>query len=155
MPSGDTVNQIIAVLFTIVAGISNPLQSGSNSALLKAIHAPLVAAFIVYSIGALCLLACVPFIGIPVKEAVSKLGAVPWWVYIGGVCNAIFLMSSLLITRNLGSATFTTTVVISAIVTSVALDHFGLLGFEVRPAGFMRLSGVVLAISGVLLVAKG
>jgi bacterial/archaeal transporter family-2 protein len=149
------VNQIIAVLFAVAAGISNPLQSGSNSALLKAIHAPVVAAFIVYSVGALCLLACVPFIGLPVKASISRLGDVPWWVYIGGICNAIFLMSSLLITRKLGSATFTTTVVISAIVTSVVLDHFGLLGFEVRQAGFVRLSGVVLAIAGVLLIAKG
>jgi bacterial/archaeal transporter family-2 protein len=103
------VTQLLANLFTIAAGISNPLQLGSNSALLKAIHSPLVAAFIVYAIGTLCLLACVPFIGLPVRESLLKLSRVPWWVYIVGICNALFPMSSLLITRKLGSATFTTT----------------------------------------------
>lgn len=137
----------------MLAGISNPLQSGSNSALLKGIHEPIVAAVVVYLVGAACLAACVPFFGFGVRPALSRLGGVPWWAYIGGICNALFLMCSLLITRKLGSATFTTVVVISAVVTSVALDHFGLMGFEVRAASALRLVGAGLAIIGVVLIA--
>lgn len=140
-------------LFAILAGISNPVQSGSNSALLKTIQAPIVGAFVVYAIGALCLLACIPFAGFPLKDATAKLADVPWWAFMGGFCNALFLLCSLLITKKLGSATFTTIVVISAVVTSVMLDHFGLLGFEVRPATALRLVGAGLSIAGVALIA--
>lgn len=143
----------VLALFAVLAGISNPLQSGSNSALLKSIQAPVVGAFIVYAVGTLCLLACIPFVGFPLKAALAKLGGVPWWAFIGGFCNALFLLCSLLITKKLGSATFTTIVVISAVVTSVMLDHFGLLGFEVRPATALRLVGAGLSIAGVALIA--
>ena len=140
-------------LFAILAGISNPLQSGSNSALQKTLQAPIVAALLVYAVGTLCLLLCVPFVGLPVRDALDKLGRVPWWVFIGGVCNALFLVTTLLVTKKLGSATFTTIVVIAAVVASLLLDHFGLLGFEVRQATPMRLVGGALAIVGVVIIA--
>ncbi|MDP9155926.1 DMT family transporter [Caballeronia sordidicola] len=145
--------QWLPAFFAILAGISNPLQSGSNSALLKTIQAPIVAAFIVYAIGAACLLAAMPFLGFPLKTSISKLADVPWWAYIGGLCNVLFLMCTLLITKKLGSATFTTIVVISAVITSVLLDHFGLLGFEVRPATWLRIGGAALAAIGVVMIA--
>ncbi|WP_181969884.1 DMT family transporter [Paraburkholderia sp. DHOC27] len=140
-------------LFAILAGISNPLQSGSNSALLKSTQAPVVAAFVVYLIGSVCLLACIPFVGFPLKGVAAKFADVPWWAYIGGVCNALFLLCTLLVTKKLGSATFTTIVVIAAVITSVLLDHFGLLGFEVRPATLWRLIGAALCVVGVVLIA--
>ncbi|MGA3246936.1 MAG: DMT family transporter [Paraburkholderia sp.] len=143
----------LLTLFAILAGISNPLQSGSNSALLKSTQAPVVAAFVVYLIGSVCLLACIPFLGFPLRSTAGKLADVPWWAYIGGLCNALFLMCTLLVTKKLGSATFTTLVVISAVITSVLLDHFGLLGFEVRSATWLRLIGAALSVIGVVLIA--
>ena len=145
---------VLLALFAVLAGISNPLQSGSNSELLKVTGAPVVAAFAVYAVGALCLVACIPFLGFPLRGALGKAGGLPWWALIGGVCNAAFLLASLLVTKKLGSATFTTLVVVSAVITSVALDHFGLLGFEVRHATPLRLVGCVLAAAGVIFIAK-
>jgi bacterial/archaeal transporter family-2 protein len=140
-------------LFAILAGISNPLQSGSNSELMKVTNAAVVAAFVVYAIGSVCLLACIPLFGFPAKDALGKLSDVPWWAFIGGLCNALFLMCSLLITKRLGSGTFTTMVVVSAITTSLVLDHFGLLGFEVRSVTWPRFLGGLFAIAGVVLIA--
>jgi len=140
-------------LFAVIAGISNPLQSAANASLSKGIQAPLVAGFIVYITGAICLLICIPFVGLPLRNAVDKMGMVPWWVYLGGVFNAVFLVASLLVTKKLGSATFTTLVVISAVVVSIGLDHFGLLGFPVRTATPLRLLGGAFAIAGVILIS--
>ncbi|WP_347557526.1 DMT family transporter [Robbsia sp. KACC 23696] len=144
----------ILPLFAIVAGISNPLQSGANSAMAKGFQAPLVAGFVVYVVGALCLLICIPFAGLPLRSAFDKVGAVPWYGFLGGVFNAVFLLASLYVTKKIGSATFTTLVVISATVVSVALDNFGWLGFEVRAASPLRLVGAAFAIVGVILIAK-
>lgn len=144
----------LLVLFAVIAGVSNPIQSGSNSEFLKATGAPVVAGLFIYAVGAACLLACAPFVGLPVRSAVGKAAGVWWWPVIGGVCNVAFLLVSLLVTKKLGSATFTTIVVITAVVTSVALDHFGLLGFEVRHASPFRLLGCALAVAGVLLIAR-
>ncbi len=140
-------------LFAIAAGVSNPLQAGSNSELLKGLNAPIVAAFVVYAVGSICLLTCIPFLGFPARDALSKAGGLPWWAFIGGICNVTFLLASLLISKKLGSATFTTLVVISAVLTSIVLDHFGLLGFEVRSATWLRILGGLLATGGVVLIA--
>ena len=115
--------QWILGVFAVLAGISNPLQSGANSVLNKAVASPVLSALIVYLVGGLCVLACIPFFGLPVRNAGGKLLGLPWWAFIGGVCNALFLMCTLLVTRKLGSATFTTAVVIAAVITSLALDH--------------------------------
>jgi transporter family-2 protein len=71
----------------------------------------------------------------------------------GSVCNALFLVTTLLVTKRLGSATFTTIVVVAAVITSLLLDHFGLLGFEVRHATPLRLVGCALAIVSVFFIA--
>ena len=144
----------LLVLFAVIAGLSNPLQSGANSQLLKITGAPVVSGLMIYIVGSVCLLACAPFLGFPLRTAVGKVAGAPWWLILGGVCNVTFLLASLLITKKLGSATFTTTVVITAVLTSVALDHFGLLGFDVRHATPMRLVGCGLAVAGVLCIAK-
>ena len=145
---------ILLWLGAIIAGISNPLQSGSNSELMKRMGTPIVAAFAVYLVAGLVLLLCIPFFGFPLRSAIGKLGGAPWWIAIGGVCNVTFLLASLTITKSLGSATFTTLVVISAVITSVILDHFGLLGFEVRPVTWLRALGCLLAATSVVLIAR-
>lgn len=145
---------ILFWLAAIVAGISNPLQSASNSELLKRMEAPIVAAFTVYLIASTCLLVAIPFVGFPLRSAVGKLAGAPWWLVLGGLCNVTFLLASLTVTKKLGSGTFTTLVVVSAVVTSVILDHFGLLGLEQRALTPLRAGGCALAIAGVVLITR-
>src|SRR6202012_3058854 len=134
-------------LFAILAGISNPLQSGSNSELLKTIQAPIVAAYLVYMVGAIVIAFAIPFVGFPARDALGKLSGVAWWALIGGACNAAFLMASLLITKRLGSATLTAVVVVLGVGPSVVIDTFGLMGSEMKPINSMRgfAGGVAIA----------
>jgi bacterial/archaeal transporter family-2 protein len=145
---------VIFVLLAVLAGLSNPIQSGSNSELLKITGAPVVSALMIYAVGVLCLLACAPFLGLPVKSAVGKAAGAPWWPVVSGVCNATFLLVSVMVAKKLGSGTFTTLVVITAVLLSVGLDHFGLLGFQVRHATPLRLLGCAFAFVGVLFIGR-
>jgi len=54
----------------------------------------------------------------------------------------------------MGSAVFTSLSLTAALVTSVLLDHFGWVGFEVHRANPLRLVGCSLMIGGILLIAK-
>lgn len=128
-------------------GIRRNFQSAAiskQSVLQKSLQAPIVSALFVYAVGTVCLLLCILFFGLPVRDSLGKLTQVPWWVFIGGACNALFLVCTLLVTKRLGSATFTTIVLIAAVVTSLLLDDHGLLGFEVRQATALRLVGAPL-----------
>ena len=105
-----------------------------------------MAACIVYLIGGLCLLATIPFFGFPPSRRGGQAADHTVVGDVGGICNAVFLLSTLPVTQRLGSATFTTVVVVTALV----LDNYGLMGFEVRPATAGRLVSGGLAIAGVI-----
>ena len=139
-------------LVAVVAGLSNPLQSGANSEFVK--HTGVVpAAFYVYATGAIVLVLAIPFFGLGGITR-EKLANVPWWAWVGGLCNVTFLLATLTVTKKLGSALFTTLVVITAVCLSLALDHFGLMGFEQRSATAGRLLGGALAIAGIVCIAR-
>ncbi|MGE3673064.1 MAG: DMT family transporter [Polyangiaceae bacterium] len=41
------------------------------------------------------------------------------------------------------------------LVASVVIDHYGFLGYGVRPISFARIAGVLLLAGGVLLIQRG
>ncbi len=45
-------------------------------------------------------------------------------------------------------------IVTAAVVVSLALDHFGQVGFEVHRAGLWRIVGAGLMVAGVVLIAR-
>jgi transporter family-2 protein len=90
-------------------------------------------------------------LGVP---EVASFHRVPWWGWIGGLLGATFLMSMLLFAQRIGAGAFMGLSVTAAIITSVALDHFGLVGFKEHPVGGWRLLGCGLMIAGIGLVAR-
>ncbi len=145
--------QWLLIPFVLVTGVLNALQTGTNTTLAKASGAPIVAALAVFVVGFVTLLVLAPFLGAN-AAAVGKLGQAPWWAWVGGVGGALFITAMLYATDKVGAGTFTGLTVTAAIVTSVALDHFGALGLKEHAAGLWRLTGAALMIAGVLLVAK-
>lgn len=143
-------------LMAALAGLSNPIQSAANAGLNKALG-PAVTLITVYGIAATLLLLSLPLIGIgPAGATISqRIGSVPWWAWVGGICNFIFALSGALVTRQIGSASFTVTVLVCATTLSLLLDQFGLLGLEQRTASWERLIGALLAIGGVILITRG
>lgn len=68
--------------------------------------------------------------------------------------GALIVLAATLLAPKLGSAPFQALVIGGQLVTSVALDHFGALGFQEHPAGVLRLVGLALMLAGVFLIAK-
>ena len=148
--------QALFYALAVLAGLSNPLQSASNAALNKGTGQPLVAGMVVYAVAITALLACAviaAIFGTPLREAAGKLGGLPWWAFVGGLCQLTFTLAAAVSTQKIGSAGFTVTVLVVAVVLSIALDQYGLMGLPVRDATWPRLLGAGLAIVGVTLVS--
>jgi transporter family-2 protein len=149
------VTQVFFYGLALLAGISNPLQSAANAALNKGIGQPLAATLVVYAVALCGLLICT---GIGAVAGISlgglsKVGGLPWWAFVGGLCQLTFTVAAAVSTQKIGSAGFTVTVLVVAVVLSIALDKYGLMGLEVRDATWPRLLGAALAIVGVTLVS--
>lgn len=75
---------------------------------------------------------------------------VPWWGWIGGLLGAVYV----LVTLTSAPDPIPPLTLTAAVVTSVLLDHFGLVGFEVRPLSLLRVPGCMLMIGWVVLIAR-
>ena len=144
--------KVVFLLLAIAAGIGSALQSGSNSSLQKALETPLWAILMVAGVTVTlsCLLALCFGGGLPTGAALART---PWWAWLGGVFGTTFLFATVVASGQLGAGVFVALVVTSSTVTSLALDHFGWMGFDVHAAGLGRIVGGLLMVAGVACIA--
>ena len=68
--------------------------------------------------------------------------------------GACYIMAAVAYSSKLGAAGWLGLVVAGQVVTSVVLDHFGLVGFAVHPLNFWRGVGVALLLAGAAIVLR-
>ncbi len=140
-------------LLAALAGVLNPVQSGANAQLGKVTANPFAAVMISLSISLAFTLA-VGLFGRAPAPAFSQLARAPWWAWAGGFLGAVFLASQPLAAPRLGAAVYIGITVTACLIASIAVDHFGLLGFQQHAAGVGRVLGAALMIAGVALIAR-
>ncbi len=137
--------------FVAVAGALTAVEAGANATMNKAVGSPWWPA-IVFNLISLAVLA-VPALFMAGPFPGAKLGGLPWWAWSGGVFGAIYFLSMMVGPDKLGSGLFTGLSVSAAVLTSIALDNWGLIGFQVHHAGPGRLIGAGLMVVGLICVA--
>ncbi|MBE7246954.1 MAG: DMT family transporter [Actinomycetospora chiangmaiensis] len=138
----------------LLAGLASAVEPGQNAGLAKSLARPLLAGVIslLVSIATIAVIMIVSGqFGLP---AMDRLAQVPWWAWLGGLMSAALTAAQLYISKAIGAATFLGLIVTAGVVTSILLDHFGLVGFKVHPASLWRVLGGALMIGGVGLVAR-
>jgi bacterial/archaeal transporter family-2 protein len=140
--------------FALLAGLASAVEPGQNAGLANAFARPLLAGMVslLVSIAAIAVIMVVTGqLGLPETD---RLAQVPWWAWLGGLMSAGLTMAQLYISKAIGAATFLGLIVTAGVITSILLDHFGLVGFQVHPASLWRVLGGALMIGGVGLVAR-
>lgn len=141
------------LLVAAVAGAVIPFQAGVNSQLARWVGHPVVAAFVSLATGALALLVyCIALR--PALPGWTAVAQTSWWLWVGGLLGAFVVAATAAYAPRLGAATFISVAVAGQMFASLFLDHFALLGFESRPAGWPRVLGAALLVAGVVLIRK-
>jgi transporter family-2 protein len=143
----------LSFLAALAAGAANPFQSGTNAQLNKQLASPLWAGVVVYATGLVGMLVILAFVRAALPT-VSEALAVRPWAWLGGLISIASTMAGLVLAQRLGSAVFTGLSVTAALVTSVLLDHAGVIGFRQHGASPGRLAGCALMIAGVWMIAR-
>lgn len=146
----------MALLFVLIAlaiGIVLPMQAGINAQLRIWVGHPIHAALISFSVGTLALFASASALRLP-WPSVSHLGQAPWWAWLGGLLGAIYVSMAVILAPRLGAATLIGASVAGQLVGSLLLDHYGVVGYAVRPLSVERIIGVALLLVGVLLIQR-
>ena len=141
----------IYLLLALFAGAMLPLQAGVNSQLARAVGHPVVAALISFAVGTAGLLVYCLLMrySLPKGAAVAQA---PWWAWTGGLMGVVFITVAVTLAPRLGAVRLLSFAIAGQLIFSVVLDHFGLVGFEVRPLNLWRILGIALLLGGVALV---
>ncbi len=154
MNAGFSPAVILLPLIALLAGAAVPFQAGSNAALGRLLGHPLWAALVSLSVSVLMVLPALWVMRAPAPHW-SGLVSAPWWAWFGGVAGVAYITAALILTPRLGAAGFIVCVIAGQVLSSLAIDQWGLMGLPERPVNLARLLGVGLIVAGMLVVQWG
>jgi transporter family-2 protein len=140
-------------VWAVLAGSMVPIQAGINSQLRNTLGHPALAVLVsllvsLLSVGAFILCARLPLGGFGAWQQA------PWWAWLGGICGAVLLAASTTLAPRMGSLALIACIIAGQVLTSVALDQFGLLGFKQHSLNAGRLIGMGCLTAGVYLILR-
>lgn len=139
----------ILLLVAFAAGAAISTQAAVNGQLAAGLGGNTVAAALVsFVIGSL-VLASIAFGKGGLMQAIGQIPAQPAWRFGGGFLGAAAIFSSVYLAPRLGLANMLALVIAGQLLTSLAIDHFGLLGMAVRHVSTARMAGAVILLVGV------
>ena len=140
-------------LLAVAAGVGVAVQFGVNGQLRRVSDQPIWASFVSFVVGTAALLLCF----IATRRAWpggGQFAHAPWWVWIGGLLGAFYVVVSVVAGPRLGSAALVACVIAGQLVASVVIDHFGWVGYVVHPISPGRIVGAILLLAGVACVLR-
>jgi len=145
--------KILVTLLVLVAGMMAPTQAGINARLSQYLHSNILAALVSFCVGTGALLIYSLALRVP-WPAAQTLTKAPWWVWLGGFCGAFLVTVTIMAAPRLGATVMFAFFLTGQMLASLILDHFGLFGYPVQPINLWRTVGVVLLVSGLLLIRR-
>lgn len=145
------------ILMVVVAGAAVATQPAFNAQLAALLDSPFRAALVNFTAGALVMLSAVAVLafrnGLPARETLASVPPHLWIA--GGALGALFVTTAVWATPKIGAGAFFSTLIAAQLAAALLMDHFGLIGLDVRPANLVRVGGVVLLVAGAILVVRG
>ncbi len=143
----------IYAALALLSGAALAVQVGLNNGLKERMGHPLPSALCSFATGTLALFTIVLALR-PATPRLASFAGSPWWIWLGGVVGAAYITVTITYSGKLGAAGWLGVVVTGQILTSVVLDHYGLLGFKVHTVSPWRILGVVMLLAGAVIVLK-
>lgn len=144
---------VFLFIFALFAGTFLPLQMGLNAMLTLywSQSAPL-SSLISFAVGTIVLSFFVFASRIPIPALAAS--TVPWYAWLGGLLGAIGVTTLTYLAPRIGALAMISLLICGQLFASVVLDHFGLVGYPLRPVTLMRALGLVMLIGGAYLVNR-
>ncbi|MBC8076086.1 MAG: DMT family transporter [Chloroflexales bacterium] len=129
-----------------------PTQAAINAQLRQFVGSPFRSGLVSVVVSTLAMAAIVA-LNVGVERPTALAGA-PWWIWIGGLLGVVVVAGSLMLAPHLGSSALFAGVICGQLLTSLLLDHFGLLGYAVSRVTPTRLLGAALLLVALYLIQR-
>jgi len=148
----SSIGPTLAIIIAALAGAGLAVQSGSNAVLGRMPGHPMWASFWQFAAGTVLIVTIMALLRVPAPSFAATAASGPWWVWIGFITGSFFVVAALGIAPVIGVGGFIAALVAGQMIASLAIDHFGLVGLDVRPLTVARAAGALLIVAGVLLI---
>ena len=146
--------QTVLAVIVVLAGASTVVQTAMNAQIRVGLGHGLLGAGVNFMVGLATLAAIIFVMRVPLPS-VHMLAQVPTWAWFGGVFGAFFVASLTFAGWELGAVMVVVLVVTGQLIASLVMDHFGWLGYPVRPISVSRVLGSILLVIALVLFTKG
>jgi bacterial/archaeal transporter family-2 protein len=144
------MDRIVALTAATLAGAVIATQAPTNAALGRSIG-ELRAVVVNFAVGGLA----IALVALIVGGGLGGLSGDPVrWHYLGGFAGAGFVTVAVLTIRPLGVTLQTAAIIVGQLTMAAIVDHYGLLGVQVRPLTAAHAGGLGLLAAGVAILAK-
>lgn len=142
-------------LVALCVGVAISVQAAVNAQLAQGVGGnSVLAALVSFAVGTLALaLVMAARGGLP--QALGLVAGQPLWKFAGGLLGASFVFGSVFLAPRIGLLNLVVLVIAAQLLTSMAIDHFGLVQMAVRKVSVVRAAGALVMVAGVALVLFG
>lgn len=140
------------ILIAFASGAFLPIQAGLNTRLGKSIASPVHASMISFLVGVITVFIYTEL----TRQHVSWAGikSASWFTWLGGVLGAFYVTAIILAFPKIGPALTFGLVVAGQMTIAVLIDHFNILVARQHPINAWRILGIILIVSGVIIIRK-
>lgn len=144
----------IFILLALIAGISQPIQSGVNGSLKSETNSPYLSGAISNLIGAFLMLLFAFLLSGKQQLIFPKFELDRWWIWTGGILSMIIVVSTIIIPAKISYSTFFATFITGQLLMATIIDRFALFGGESIQISTKHIIGIIFLVIGVILVKK-
>jgi bacterial/archaeal transporter family-2 protein len=141
----------VAVIVMAAVGGLIAAQPAVNAGLGKETGS-LAAALVSFGIGTLLLAGIVVVAG--EADGLAGMFDVPWYYLLGGVLGAAYVLTALIVVKEIGAGGVAAATITGQLTLSIVLDRLGVLGLEETPITWERVVGVGLLLAGTYLIVR-
>jgi transporter family-2 protein len=144
------MNSIYVILAT-AAGMALATQVAINSQVRALLGSPMQATMVSLIVSSFAAISYMLYQQERLPN-LTLLSASPWWMWTGGLMGVFYLWATVVSAPKLGVAVTLGLVIAGQVVTSLIIDHFGLLNVPHNSASLQRIAGVLLIVTGVVVL---
>ncbi len=139
----------------LIAGAMSATQTAVNGRLGQVLGSPAQSALVSFAVGTVALTVLVLLTRTGWRVARPDGAANPWWMWIGGVLGAAFVLGNVFLVGRVGTGVTVLLTLTGSITGSLLVDHFGWLGTTRARTRPIQVVGVLAMLAGAALTRLG
>ncbi|QOI99839.1 MAG: DMT family transporter [Phycisphaeraceae bacterium] len=142
---------LVLLALALLAGVATAFQPGINARFALVSGARVHGGVANFAVGLACVLLATLVMRAGVPDH-ARLAQGPWWMWLGGVLGAFFVLTAIVIVPKVGAANYMAAAIAGQLIASALIDHFGLMGLAAHAFTPGRALGIALIAAGVACV---